>query len=170
MTINEEVTLAGTTHSPAQLQFEDKSVLALVYLTDFNSRRRTPESEERARRLAACWNACVGMSTEDIESWATENKRKRAALEADEAFNSRTIACKIRTEDGPEGGQASRLEIGGEFSTRGVFEAAIKVAKQQHAFVDFTIDGIEQQVCWTSEIETVLALHERRLSHQTQPA
>jgi hypothetical protein len=169
MTINDELTLVGLDRSPAQLRFDDKSVLALVYLTDFGSRRRTAESEERARRLVACWNACVGMSTEDIESWAAENKRKRDALAADEAFNNRSIACTIRTEGGPEGGQPSRLEITGEFSTRRVIEAAIEVAKERRALVYFAIDGIEQQVCWTSDTETILALHDRQRDHRTLP-
>lgn len=166
MPINEELNLVDLKRSPAHLQLEDGSVLALVYLTEMGSRRRTPQSEERARRLLACWNACVGMSTEDIESWAAENKRKRAALAADEAFNSRGIACVIRMEDGPEGGQPSRLEIAGDLSPRGAIEEAIKVAKERRALVDFAIDGIEQQVSWTSDADTILALHERQRHHR----
>lgn len=81
-----EVRLVETERSPGRLVTEEGSCLALVYLTENGSRRRTPQSEEYARRLVACWNVCVGMSTEDIESWATENKRKRAGLSKDEAL------------------------------------------------------------------------------------
>lgn len=83
---NEELVLASTHRSPARLCISDESsALAMVYLTDAQSKKRTPVSEERARRLVACWNALVGMSTEDIEAMALENKRKRQSLEADEA-------------------------------------------------------------------------------------
>lgn len=88
MIITQELALADTTHSPARVVDEDGNCLGHVYLTEYGSRRRTPQSEEAARRLVACWNVCVGMSTEDVESWAAENKRKRADLAADEAINS----------------------------------------------------------------------------------
>lgn len=32
-----------------------------------------PENEENARRLAACWNACMAISTETLERIATRN-------------------------------------------------------------------------------------------------
>ncbi|VWC80555.1 hypothetical protein BLA39750_01166 [Burkholderia lata] len=83
-----EVRLVETERSPGRLVTEEGSCLALVYLTEDGSRRRTPESEEYARRLVVCWNVCVGMSTEDIEAWAAENKRKRADLSKDEALAS----------------------------------------------------------------------------------
>lgn len=82
---NEEACLSQTTRSPARLLVgEKKTTLAMVYLTDEETRKRTLASDERVRRLVACWNAMVGMSTEDIEFLATDNKRKRQALEADE--------------------------------------------------------------------------------------
>ncbi|WP_150609350.1 hypothetical protein [Pandoraea cepalis] len=87
MVISQEIKLADTTCSPARLVDEDGKCLAHVYLTEQGSRRRSPQSEEAARRLAACWNVCVGMSTEDVESWAAQNKRKRESLAADEAIN-----------------------------------------------------------------------------------
>lgn len=81
----QELCLGDKHRSPAKL-FCGDDVFAMVYLTDHHTRRRTTESEERARRLVACWNVCVGMSTEDVEAWAAENKRKRDALAADEAL------------------------------------------------------------------------------------
>ncbi|MBB5546524.1 hypothetical protein [Paraburkholderia fungorum] len=83
---SKEIRLEGTQRSPARLVIDDGDCFALVYLTDQEKHRRTAETEERARRLVACWNACVGMSTVDVESWAAETKRKRAALETDEAL------------------------------------------------------------------------------------
>lgn len=94
MIISQELALGDTTRSPAKVIDEDGNCLGLVYLTEYGSRRRSPESEEAARRLVACWNACIGMSTEDVEAWATENKRKRDALAADEAISSRPASAQ----------------------------------------------------------------------------
>ena len=83
----QRVQLVSTARSPAKLNIvgDASSAFAVIYLTDTVTRKRTPESDERARRLAACWNALVGMSTEDVEAMAVENLRKREALAADEA-------------------------------------------------------------------------------------
>lgn len=84
---NEELSLPNTNASPARLFTDaDPVAMGLVYLTEGGSRRRSPQSEERARRLVACWNALIGMSTEDIETMAAEAKRKRQVLAADEAL------------------------------------------------------------------------------------
>jgi hypothetical protein len=77
-----------------------------------------------------------------------------------------SIPCVIRTEGGPEGGRPSRLEIDGAFSARNAIERAITLAKELRAFVDFAIDGVEQQVCWTSDVDTILVLHERQRDHR----
>lgn len=45
-----------------------------------------PENEETARRMAACWNACMAISTETLERIATRNdtdgELERAAYDA----------------------------------------------------------------------------------------
>jgi hypothetical protein len=84
---NEKLSIGSEPVSPARL-YADEQPIAMVYLTDGTTRKRTPASLERARRLVACWNACIGMSTEDVEAWAAETQAKRAALETDEAHNA----------------------------------------------------------------------------------
>lgn len=88
MVQSETLYFDGLARSPARL-LSDASpgqALALVYLTDGGNRRRNADSEERARRLLACWNALIGLGTEDIEAMAAEADRKRKALAADEAL------------------------------------------------------------------------------------
>jgi hypothetical protein len=84
MSIHNETARLANNRSPARLTVGADEVLAMVYMTDSTTSRRTPESEERARRLVACWNALVGLSTEDVEAMASENAAKRATLESDE--------------------------------------------------------------------------------------
>jgi hypothetical protein len=79
------------------------------------------------------------------------------------------IPCVILTESGPAGGQPSKLELDGALTARGVIEEAIKVARQLRAFVDFSFEGVEQQVCWTSNVDAILALHERSRDHRKLP-
>lgn len=76
------------------------------------------------------------------------------------------IPCVILTENGPTGGQTSMLEIDGVLSARSVIRQAIEVAKQRQAFVDFSTEGVKHQVCWTSNFNNVLALHERCRDHR----
>lgn len=84
---NEELSLHNMSRSPVRLFTDgDSTAMAMVYLTDGDSRRRSPAAEERARRLVACWNALIGVSTEDVEAMAAAAKTKRESLEADEAL------------------------------------------------------------------------------------
>jgi hypothetical protein len=76
------------------------------------------------------------------------------------------IPCVILTEGGPAGGHPSTLKIDGVLSARNVIEHAIQVAKQRQSFVDFSFEGVEQQVCWTSNVDTILALHEHCRDHR----
>ena len=88
---NEELSLGSTDCSPAPIHTDaDSAAMAHVYLNDRDSLRRSPQAEERARRLVACWNALIGVSTEDVESMAADARRKRESLAADEALVSTT--------------------------------------------------------------------------------
>jgi hypothetical protein len=83
---NEELILGNTTKSPARILVagDESDALALVYLTDPKTRKRTALHEERAKRLVSCWNALIGMSSTDIEAMAAELKLKRETLDQDE--------------------------------------------------------------------------------------
>ena len=40
------------------------------------------DDEEVARRLVACWNACRGFTTEEMEAWSFQMEDARKALAA----------------------------------------------------------------------------------------
>lgn len=55
--------------------------LALI----MNSRQATPTQVENLRRLAACWNACIGMPTDDLENgelWMEQQRANAARIDA----------------------------------------------------------------------------------------
>jgi hypothetical protein len=58
---------------------DSHNALALVYLTNPATRKRDADTDERSRRLVACWNALIGTSTEDVEAMAAKAKIQRAA-------------------------------------------------------------------------------------------
>ena len=82
MIMKEELRLGNTSRSPALLLSDADPLngLARVYLTNPKTRRRDPASEERARRLVACWNAMIGTSTEEVEALAAAAKLKHGGV------------------------------------------------------------------------------------------
>lgn len=82
---NEELELTEQSQGAAHVYcVEDGEVVDMIALTHKGMPTQAQAATERARRLIACWNALVGMSTEDIEAMAAKNKSQRLALEADE--------------------------------------------------------------------------------------
>lgn len=69
------------------------------------------------------------------------------------------VECTILTEH--DGTVAGSIQVDGEVTARVVIAGMICLAKQRTAFVNFTFDGVSQQAAWTSNTETLLALHER---------
>lgn len=74
-----------------------------------------------------------------------------------------TMVCRVYTEDGPLGGVVSNMDIAPTAHFREVFAKAIDLAKAHRAFVDFDYAGCSHQAAWTSDVETLSALHARRL-------
>lgn len=54
----------------------DKDGWGVLNATVFHGRQAGPETaRENARRMAACWNACLGLSTEQLETCTSLGER-----------------------------------------------------------------------------------------------
>jgi hypothetical protein len=70
-----------------------------------------------------------------------------------------TVECSVLTEHNGE--FAASIEVEGEVTARAVISGMVELAKRRTAFVNFTFEGVSQQAAWTSNLETLLALHGR---------
>jgi hypothetical protein len=79
-----------------------------------HQKRRTAEDRENARRLVACWNACLGMSIESLESMpghyfgAVMAERRLTAEQQREELLA-AIEQAINSEDGVSGRTADQI-------------------------------------------------------------
>lgn len=65
-------------HVPVDIGAHGAAALVVWKMSDED---RSPECEETARRLVACWNACDGVSTDYLEGMASVPVPQRATIE-----------------------------------------------------------------------------------------
>ncbi|WP_186214527.1 hypothetical protein [Burkholderia gladioli] len=158
-----ERTEQGFALAARRFAFEELGLLSFHSTRDQAVREMNESSDTRSLSVVP---ATVRFAANgNVRLWRTlgEPVAERKLTQAVELPRT-TIECSILAEN--HGAEAGSIEIEGEVTPRAVIAGMIDLAKRRTAFVDFTLEGVSQQAAWTSNVETLLALHEQGKSQE----